>query len=279
MARKSRRERLDDFFKDKAEEFERGIDRERDDDLDGLIWELGDYENREPISGEESEFKELIPAEEELVDKEIDEYGIETEERLLEPVQALLKIEISGDNYEIVCGRISEALLRKLRKYCEKTGISLSNAWYDDKVMKKIAGKSWVAWHERDEFVHEIGLGGRGVDAFDLSVFIDYEQIEDLETDSIRVSLERMQKPVVGKGEATVAAGSVHEATYNFELEINEEFDIRKLEFVFKDFSALGFPEPLLVDITYDGEAMYFEYENGLLKDMLDVKIIDASAP
>jgi hypothetical protein len=68
MARYSRIKPLDKLLDDMIVEFESGADRVHDKDLDEMIWELGDYENEEPLP-EASEFKEEVPIEEDLVEK------------------------------------------------------------------------------------------------------------------------------------------------------------------------------------------------------------------
>lgn len=61
---------LDKLLENKAEEFESGEDRSCDKELDSLIWELGDYENEEPLQ-EAQEFEDEKPVEEELVEKSV----------------------------------------------------------------------------------------------------------------------------------------------------------------------------------------------------------------
>ncbi len=61
---------LDKLLNDKISEFESGLDRICDRDLDSQIWELGDYENEEPPL-EASEFKEEAPVEEQLIEKKM----------------------------------------------------------------------------------------------------------------------------------------------------------------------------------------------------------------
>ena len=59
---------LDILFDEKIKEFESGGDKEYDRDLDEMIWELGDYENEEPLP-EAEEYPEKVPIEEELAEK------------------------------------------------------------------------------------------------------------------------------------------------------------------------------------------------------------------
>ena len=59
---------LDELLDDKIGEFDGGRDKECDKDLDTLIWELGDYENEEPIQ-ETEEYMEEVPIEDELAEK------------------------------------------------------------------------------------------------------------------------------------------------------------------------------------------------------------------
>ena len=59
---------LDKLFDEKIKAFESGSDKEFDRDLDEMIWELGDYENEEPLN-EAEEFQKEVPIEEDLVEK------------------------------------------------------------------------------------------------------------------------------------------------------------------------------------------------------------------
>ncbi len=68
MAYYDRVKPLDTFLNDITREFERGRDRYRDGDLDEMIWELGDYENEEPLM-EVLEFGKEVPIEEDLSEK------------------------------------------------------------------------------------------------------------------------------------------------------------------------------------------------------------------
>lgn len=59
---------LDELLDDTIKEFDSGEDKECDRDLDKMIWELGDFENEEPLQDAE-EFLEGPPIEEELAEK------------------------------------------------------------------------------------------------------------------------------------------------------------------------------------------------------------------
>ncbi|HYA14460.1 MAG TPA: hypothetical protein VEF33_09000 [Syntrophales bacterium] len=59
---------LDILLDEKIKEFESGIDKEYDTELDEMTWELGDYENEEPLP-EAEEFQEKVPIEEDLAEK------------------------------------------------------------------------------------------------------------------------------------------------------------------------------------------------------------------
>jgi hypothetical protein len=59
---------LDILLDEKIREFESGRDKEFDKELDEMIWELGDYENEEPLP-EAEEFQKEVPIEEELAEK------------------------------------------------------------------------------------------------------------------------------------------------------------------------------------------------------------------
>ncbi len=59
---------LDELLDDTLKEFDSGEDKECDRDLDKMIWELGDFENEEPLQDAE-EFAEEPPLEDELVEK------------------------------------------------------------------------------------------------------------------------------------------------------------------------------------------------------------------
>lgn len=59
---------LDQLLDDQIKEFESGKDRVCDEDLDKMMWELGDYENEEPKMAAK-EFEEDKPIEETLIEK------------------------------------------------------------------------------------------------------------------------------------------------------------------------------------------------------------------
>ena len=59
---------LDKLIETKTKELESGRDRVCDKDLDKMVWELGDYENEEPLQDAE-EFADEPPIEEEFVKK------------------------------------------------------------------------------------------------------------------------------------------------------------------------------------------------------------------
>ena len=59
---------LDELFGDTTGEFESGRDKVCDKDLDAMIWELGDYQNEEPLQ-EADEYEDVTPIEDDLVEK------------------------------------------------------------------------------------------------------------------------------------------------------------------------------------------------------------------
>ncbi|MHB8908043.1 MAG: hypothetical protein ACYDAA_04105 [Syntrophales bacterium] len=59
---------LDELMDDTIKEFDSGEDKECDRDLDKMIWELGDFEDEEPLQ-DAKEFAEEPPLEDELVEK------------------------------------------------------------------------------------------------------------------------------------------------------------------------------------------------------------------
>jgi hypothetical protein len=277
MEKRKNRESLDDMLREKRGQFESGIDRREDEDLDDMIWDLGGYEDDAPLT-ERSEFaRELPPAEEELTD-ELDETGerIQQDKSVaVEPDIFLLRIEVGGEEMEVVCGRIPNSLKRKLKKECEIEGVDLSDLWYDDAKMKRIAVNGWNGWYSVDEFYHEIGLTGKNLDAFSIGAFLDGEPIEDFDTDSVKVSQSDTDpQPRVRKNFSAVVAGTLNEGRFIYEQDIEGEFDISKLEFVFTDLSRLGIQNLLLTDVFYDGIPMYYEHEVVRVKDMLDVTIL-----
>lgn len=277
MRKTKNRQSLDDVLKEKMGKFESGIDRKQDEDLDDLIWDLGGYEDDAPLT-ERSEFeRELPPIEEELTD-ELDETGERIQEDrsvAVEPDIFLLRIEVGGSEMEVVCGQIPDSLKRKLKKECEIEGVDPADIWYDDAKMKRIAINSWNGWYSVDDFYHEIGLIGKNLDAFSIGAFLDGEPIEDFDTDSVKiVQADTNPPPRVRKNFSAVVAGTLNEGRFIYEQDIEGEFDISKLEFVFTDLRPLGIEELMLTDVIYDGEPMYYEHEVIRVKDMLDVNIL-----
>ncbi len=70
MIRDEKVKPLDKLIGEKVNEFESGEEKDKDKDLDNMIWELGDYESQEAPQAAE-EFKEGPPIEEELAEKEL----------------------------------------------------------------------------------------------------------------------------------------------------------------------------------------------------------------
>ncbi len=279
MARRRNRETLDDELNDKRSQFESGIDRREDEDLDDLIWEMGGYENDAP-QDERAEFeKEVPPADEELTD-ELDEKGERLEEdtsAAVEPEISLLRLEIGGEEMEVVCGQISNSLRKRLERECDIEQATLEDIWYDNEKMKRIAVEGWSAWYQVDEFYHEIGLSARSADALSINGLLDGEPIEDFDPDDIEVVKSDTQpRPRARKNFSAIVAGTLNEGRFIYEQDITGEFDISKLEFVFTDLRWLGISVPLLTEVRYDGEPMYYEHEVTQVKDMLDVQFLKA---
>ena len=62
MAKKHKTEDIDDILREKEDEFESGRERQRDSELDDLVWEMGRYEDREPLDSEAGEFSPGRPS-------------------------------------------------------------------------------------------------------------------------------------------------------------------------------------------------------------------------
>jgi hypothetical protein len=278
MARRKSRESLDDILKDKQDEFESGLDRKEDEDLDDLIWDLGGYENDAPLD-ERSEFERELPAVEEDLTDELDETGERIKQdtsSVDEPDVSLLRIEISGEEMEVVCGQIPNSLKKKLLRECDIEEVALADIWYDHDKMKRIAVNGWTAWYTVDEFYHEIGLTGKNMESFSVSGFLNGESIEDFDLENIATQkTDTDPKPGLKKNFSVIVAGTLNDGRFIYEQDIKGEFDIGKLAFVFTDLKRLGIPELLLTEVLYDGEPMYYEHEVMHLKDMLDVSILE----
>ncbi len=63
MAKEERVKPLDEFFSEMIEEFDSGVEKERDSYLDSMLWELGDQESHKP-----PEAAAKFPAEESVAD-------------------------------------------------------------------------------------------------------------------------------------------------------------------------------------------------------------------
>ncbi len=275
MPKKRKRERVDDLIRDKQEQFESGREGKVDPDLDEEIWQMGSFEPDAPLD-ERKEFEKEAPPIEEELNEELDEKGEKAPEPAeLEPEIALLRIEISGDQMEVVCGQVSDSLRKRLEKECEIERTDLADIWYDEDKMKWISTNGRYAWYNVDDVYHEIGLVGNDLEVLTLSGYINGEPIEDLDTDSIQViKSEISPRPKARKDYSLVVAGTLNEGRFIYEQDIEGEFDISKLEFVFTDLKSLGITERLLTEVRYDGEPMYYEHEVTTVKDMLDVRIM-----
>ncbi len=280
MARKRKILEIDELIEEKADEYESGMERKQDSELDDMIWEQGRYEDKEPLFSETLEFSpegriDEIPVEEQLTEKEFDgESLVEISEYI--PRTDLLRIELNGRDLEVACGEVVLQLKNKVEQYCEREKIEISDVWYDNKRMRQI-WRNWMAWHTLDTFFHEIGLSGRELDDFNMAVTVNFERVLDFDLEMIKINIvERVNPPVAKRGKVPVVAGTVSDGRYSYELDIAGEFDPGKLKLNFLDLTALGISDPLLTEVLYDGNAMYFEHEDFAVKDMLDVKFVSS---
>jgi hypothetical protein len=281
MARKRKIEGIDEVLEEKADEYESGMERKQDSELDDMIWEQGRYEDKEPLFSETMEFSpenrtDEIPIEEQLTEKEFDgESLVETSEYI--PRTDLLRIEINGKDLEVACGEVMLQLKSKVEEYCEREKVDIGDVWYDNKTMRQI-WRNWMPWYTLDTFFHEIGLSGRDLDDLNMVVTVNFERVLDFDLDMIKFKVvDKVKSPVAGKGKIPVVAGTVSDGRYSYELDIAGEFDPGKLEFNLLDLSDLGVSEPLVTEVLYDGNAMYFEHEDYSVKDMLDVKFLGSA--
>lgn len=281
MAKKRKTEGLDDILKGKADEFESGRERQIDSELDDLVWELGHYEDREPLDSEAAEFRpegrfEEIPPEELLTEMELEDGSlVEKPESLNQTDQTdLLRIELSGTDLELACGEVPIRLKEKVLEHCSRKNISPADIWYDEKAMKKV-WRSWIPWHNIDNIFHDIGLTGHDAIELNMAVWVNYERLEDFDIAAVKYKVDKLSVPVAGKGRIPVIAGVLCEGRYSFELDISEGFDPGRLELNFIDLSDLGVPDPLLTEVLYDGISMYFEHEDFTAREMLDVRFLE----
>lgn len=281
MARKRKIEGIDEVLEEKADEYESGMERKQDSELDDMIWEQGRYEDKEPLFSETMEFSpenrtDEIPIEEQLTEKEFDgESLVETSEYI--PRTDLLRIEINGKDLEVACGEVMLQLKSKVEEYCSREKVDIGDVWYDNKTMRQI-WRNWMPWYTLDTFFHEIGLSGRDLDDLNMAVTVNFERVLDFDLDMIKFKVvDKVKPPVAGRGKIPVVAGTVSDGRYSYELDIAGDFDPGKLEFNLLDLSDLGVSEPLITEVLYDGNAMYFEHEDYSVKDMLDVKFLGSA--
>ena len=261
MARNENLQPIDALINEKIETFDSGEDKAHDHDLDRTIWELGDYENEEPPQ-DASEFKEEAPIEEELVKKEL----IHTDRGrtyLKEPefvgnAEAVkdklvesrpLRIEIEGDEYEIVCGMISLAKKKKLDEYCLKNDITVSDIWYDNGLIAPIMGKKWQSWYKIDDVFHEMALCIENVKLLSMQFYFDDETLDDIDPDLMSIHCGIIPKPKVKKGCVAITAGVTKEVKHIFTMEIGGDFEPHKLVFFYKDLKTLGIDKYLLSEV------------------------------
>jgi len=278
MARKRKIEEVDEVLEEKADEYESGMERKQDSELDDMIWERGGYEDKEPLFSETLEFSpenmpDEIPIEEQLTEKEFDgESLVEISEYT--PRTDLLRIELSGKDLEVACGEVMLQLKRKVEEFCTREKIGIEDVWYDNRKMRQI-WRNWMPWHTLDTFFHEIGLSGSSLDELHMAVSVNFERVVDFDLDAVRFSVvDRIKPPVARKGKVPVVAGTVSDGRYSYELDIAGEFDPGKLELNMLDLSDLGIREPLLAEVLYEGNAMYFEHEDFSVMEMLEVKFL-----
>lgn len=257
MPKKKKTRDVEEILGGNIGRFEKGFDGRASDDLDETIRKLGRYEEEEVTPRPVAETdRETPPAEEDL------------------RVRNILRVEIRGDDCEIVCGQIRSKARDRVEEYCRELGLSVSDIWYwEDEIMARLVGPTWTAWYDVDDFFHETGLLGRTVSSFSIAVAVDDKAVEDLNLKKIRTSrIESGSKPAPRKDCVGVTAGTIGEGRYAFELDIDGEFVVGKLEFAFLDLSNVGLEERLLVDVRYDGESMV--REEAVVRDLFNVTFL-----
>jgi hypothetical protein len=139
--------------------------------------------------------------------------------------------------------------------------------------MARLVGPTWTAWYDLDDFFHETGLLGRTVSSFTIAVTVDDKTVEDLNLRKIKTTrIESGSKPAPRRDYVGVTAGTIGEGRYAFELDIDGEFVIGKLEFAFLDLLNFGLEERLLVDVRYDSESMV--REEAVVRDLFNVTFL-----
>ena len=257
MPKKKKTRDVEEILDGNIDQFEKGLAGQAANDLDEMIRKLGRYEDEEvtPRPVLETD-RETPPAEEDLRTRNI------------------LRVEIRGDDCEIVCGKIRTKAKERIEEYCRKRALVVSDIWYwEDESMTRLVGPTWTAWYDVDDFFHETGLLGRTASSFSIIVTANGETVEDLNARKIKTTrTESGSKPAPGKDHVAVTAGTIGEGRYAFELDIDGEFVIGKLEFAFLDLLNLGLEERLLVDVRYDGESMFREEE--VVRDLFTVTFL-----
>lgn len=257
MPKKKKTRDVEEILDGNIDQFEKGRPGRAADDLDETIRKLGRYEDEEvsPRPVLETD-RETPPAEEDLRARNI------------------LRVEIRGDDCEIVCGQIRTKVKDRIEEHCRQSGLAVNDIWYwEDDVMASFVGPTWTAWYDVDDFFHETGLLGRTASSFSTIVTVDGATVEDLNARKIKTTrTEPGSKPAPRKDHVAVTAGTIGEGRYAFELDIDGEFVIGKLEFALLDLSNIGLGERLLVDVRYDGESMFREEE--VVRDLFTVTFL-----
>lgn len=257
MPKRKKTRDVEEILDGNIDQFEKGLGGRAAEDLDETIRKLGRYEDEEvtPRPVLETD-RETPPAEEDL------------------RARSILHVEIRGDDCEIVCGQIRSKAKDRIETHCRERGLSPGDIWYwEDDVMRRLVGPTWTAWYDVDDFFHETGLLGRTASSFSITAKLDNEDVEDLNVRKIKTSrMEAGLKPKPRKDHVAVTAGTIGQGSYAFELDIDGEFVIGKLEFVYLDLSNLGIEERLLVDVRYDGESMY--PEEAAVRDLFNVTFL-----
>jgi hypothetical protein len=257
MPKKKKTRDVEDILDGNIDQFEKGFAGRAADDLDETMRKLGRYEDEEvtPRPVVETD-RETPPVEEDLRARNI------------------LRVEIHGDDCEIVCGQIRSKAKDRVEEHCRQRGLSVSDIWYwEDDVMARLVGPTWTAWYDVDDFFHETGLLGRTASSFSIVVTVDDKAVDDLNLRKIKTArIASGPKPAPRRDYVGVTAGTIGEGRYAFELDIDGEFVIGKLEIAFLDLSSFGLDERLLVDVRYDGESMV--REEAVVRDLFNVTFL-----
>jgi len=179
-----------------------------------------------------------------------------------------VSVAISGALEEIVVSSLPWNFVQRVFRHClgkNNTPYFANNCfkgvlYFDEQLAAKFAGQegyTYETWSLEDKFYHTQGYALE--EGFTVEVMAGGEQ-HKLRAEKMRQNVNKIGLAglldKITRDELVVLLGSIDNASVNYELEIDGEFDPDKLELKLESFEELALADPVLVGVAYGGQDM-----------------------